>query len=79
MKNNMYRTFAAAVILCGIAWAVQCIAEKSAVPRAVTIAGGWIALLVLLLAAYRKQNDYIRERIRACNKKEEKEEIKDEI
>ena len=74
MKNNMYRTFAAAVILCGIAWAVQCIAEKSAVPRAVTIAGGWIALLVLLLAAYRKQNDYIRERIRACNKKEEKEE-----
>ena len=70
-KNNMYRTFTATVFLCGIAWAVQCITEKTAVLRAVTIAGGWIALFMLLLAAYRKQNDFVCKRIRACSKKEE--------
>lgn len=78
-KNNMYRTFAAAVILCGIVWVVQCIAEKRAALRAVTITMGWIALFVLLLMAYRKQNDFVCKRIRACSKKEEAGEIKDEI
>lgn len=70
-KNNMYRTFTATVFLCGTAWAVRCITEKTAVLRAVTIAGGWIALFMLLLAAYRKQNDFVCKRIRACSKKEE--------
>lgn len=74
-KNNMYRTFVAVFFLYAIFLAAEWLVIKCPVLQPWLTGLGVILILLLFSFSYRKQTDYIRNRISIHTKDDEKEKV----